>query len=594
MNSLKYFKEKANEYHVIAAGSLLGTLLAKPKSYPVGMVNLLDLYPLTFDEFLEATDEALYAYYESIHKDQQIEEIFHNRLLEAYNNYLIIGGMPECVASWVKEKDPAKISQIQRELIEIYENDFSKHNGKVNSGRILMVFRSIVSQLAKSNEKFIYGAVRQGGRARDFEEAIEWLVSAGMLNRIYNVSKMEHPLSAFDKLDQFKLFLFDTGLLKHMAGIDNSAILLKADYQFKGPLTENYVLQQLRGQFAVEPRYYYRQIRAISDRLCREHGLSVVVRGESSKAASYVEWLRQSRGQATFRSMLEADLREAIQDANDLGHFFLLMEHKGYEIKHGARLGFRLRGQDRFMVPGRKNPLFTEDGIRTAIQGNLSAIEAGQQPAVLPRTAYRPYTPHPKYKGFLALYVHYLYLLGKIGQRQYPPHMTARLRQEVMKAERYREQFVFLRENNITGPDDMTAFLARTEETLASLTKQRTILNVRKKRRQRLYTALADAEALAPARELYEDGLSGMEAEFTQYLEAVSTLEQCGIPREQLISEKAQVYQQLAELNRQIRQERKKQALCREILERIPQIETELQKTEAREKEVRSDEHRRR
>ena len=183
-------------------------------------------------------------------------ENFHNRLLEAYNYYLIIGGMPECVVSWVNHKDPAAVSRIQRELVEIYENDFSKHNGKVNSGRILMVFRSIVSQLAKSNEKFIYGAVRQGGRARDFEEAIEWLVSAGMLNRIYNVSKMEHPLSAFDKLDQFKLFLFDTGLLKHMAGIDNSAILLKADYQFKGPLTENYVLQQLRGQFEVEPRYY--------------------------------------------------------------------------------------------------------------------------------------------------------------------------------------------------------------------------------------------------------------------------------------------------------------------------------------------------
>ena len=192
LNTLKYFKEKANEYHVIAAGSLLGTLLAQPKSYPVGMVNLLDLYPLYFDEFLEAADPALFAYYESIQKNQTIEEIF----------------------------------------------------------------RSIVSQLAKSNEKFIYGAVRQGGRARDFEEAIEWLVSAGMLNRIYNVSKMEHPLSAFDKLDQFKLFLFDTGLLKHMAGIDNSAILLKADYQFKGPLTENYVLQQLRGQFEVEPRYY--------------------------------------------------------------------------------------------------------------------------------------------------------------------------------------------------------------------------------------------------------------------------------------------------------------------------------------------------
>lgn len=256
LNTLKYFKEKANEYHVIAAGSLLGTLLAQPKSYPVGMVNLLDITPLTFDEFLDATDKSLYAYYQSITKEQQIEKLFHNHLIEAYNNYLIIGGMPECVASWVKHKDPTRVAQIQNELVQIYENDFSKHNGKVNSGRILMVFRSIVTQLAKSNEKFMYGAVREGGRARDFEEAIEWLVSAGMLNRVYNVSKLEHPLSAFEKLDQFKLFVFDTGLLKYMAGIDNSAILLKTDYQFKGPLTENFVLQQLCGQFEVAPHYY--------------------------------------------------------------------------------------------------------------------------------------------------------------------------------------------------------------------------------------------------------------------------------------------------------------------------------------------------
>ena len=256
LNALKYFKEKANDYHVIAAGSLLGTLLAQPKSYPVGMVNLLDITPLTFDEFVDATDESLYLYYQSITKNQQIEQLFHNRLLEAYNNYLIIGGMPECVSSWIQYKDPARISKIQNELIQIYENDFSKHNGKINSGRILMVFRSIVTQLAKSNEKFMYGAVREGGRARDFEEAIEWLVSAGMLNRVYNVSKLEHPLSAFEKLDQFKLFVFDTGLLKHMAGIDNSAILLKTDYQFKGPLTENFVLQQLCGQYEVAPHYY--------------------------------------------------------------------------------------------------------------------------------------------------------------------------------------------------------------------------------------------------------------------------------------------------------------------------------------------------
>ena len=303
LNTLKYFKEKANEYHVIAAGSLLGTLLAQPKSYPVGMVNLLDIYPLTFDEFLEASDERLYAYYCSIQKGQVIEDVFHNRLLEAYNYYLIIGGMPECVSSWITHKDPAKITQIQRELIEVYENDFSKHTGKVNSGRILMVFRSIVSQLAKSNEKFMYGAVREGSRARDFEEAIEWLVSAGMLNRIYNVSKAEHPLAAFDKLDQFKLFMFDTGLLKHMAGIDNSAILLKTDFQFKGPLTENYILQQLRGQFEVDPRYYSDKNSEIDFLI--QHGTEVIPveakGGEDRSAPSFKKYIADHHPEHALR-----------------------------------------------------------------------------------------------------------------------------------------------------------------------------------------------------------------------------------------------------------------------------------------------------
>lgn len=303
LNTLKYFREKANDYHVIAAGSLLGTLLAKPKSYPVGMVNLLDVFPLTFDEFLCAATPALYDYYKSIQKNQQIEDIFHNRLLEAYNYYLIIGGMPECVDSWIRYRDPEKVSRIQRELIEVYENDFSKHNGKVNSGRILMVFRSIVTQLAKPNEKFMYGAVREGGRARDFEEAIEWLVSAGMLNRVYNVSKTEHPLSAFDKLDQFKLFVFDTGLLKHMAGIDNSAILLKTDYQFKGPLTENYCLQQFRGQFEIEPRYYADKNHEIDFVL--QHGTEIipieVKGGEDKSAPSFKKYIADHQPESALR-----------------------------------------------------------------------------------------------------------------------------------------------------------------------------------------------------------------------------------------------------------------------------------------------------
>ena len=339
---------------------------------------------------------------------------------------------------------------------------------------------------------------------------------------------------------------------------------------------------------------YYQQIRATSDRLCREHGLSVIMEGSSGKAVSYIEWLRQSRGQPTFRSMLEADLRTAIQDANDLGHFFLLMEHMGYEISHGNRLGFRLRGQDRFMYPGRKSPLFTEDGIRAAIQSGLEDIEAGRRPAVIYRPPFQPYKKYPKYTGIMALYVHYLYVLGKIEQRQYPPRMTSQLRQEVMKSERYREQFDFLRENDITTQGDMAAFQARTEDALANLMKQRTILNVRKKKRKKLYDALADVAALAPAKQLYEDGLSGMEAEYARYMEAVAVLEQCAIPRGRLSNEKAEIYEQLAQINRDIRAERKKLALCWEIQSRLPQMEHDIDKIEERESEVKHDERRRR
>ena len=337
-------------------------------------------------------------------------------------------------------------------------------------------------------------------------------------------------------------------------------------------------------------RTYYQQVRAISDQLCREQGLSVILEGQPTKAVSYIEWLRQSRGQPTYRSMLDADLREAIEDANDLGHFFLLMEHKGYEIKHGNRLGFRLCGQERYMVPGRRNPLFTEDGIRAAIEGNLDAIAAGTKPAVVYRPAYLPYRRHPKYKGFLALYLHYLYLLGKVQQRQYPPRMTPHLRQEVMKFEQYRAQFAFLREQGIATPEQLTAFQARTEETLATLTKRRTILNVRKKRRRELYSALADEAALAPAKECFEMGLSGMEEELARYQAAREILDRCPIPRERLTEEKATLYQQLAEVNREIRAARKQLSLCKAIRENTPQMERDIREAEERGKDIREKE----
>lgn len=337
---------------------------------------------------------------------------------------------------------------------------------------------------------------------------------------------------------------------------------------------------------------YYKQIRAISDRLCREHGLSVVMQGETSRSLSYIEWLRQSRGQPTFRAMLEADLRRAIEDANDLGHFFLLMEHMGYEIRHGNRLGFRLRGVERFMIPGRKNPLFTEDGIRAAITGNLEQIEAGTRPAVRYRTPYRPYRKHGKYTGIMALYVHYLYLLGKIGKREYPPRMTAELRQAAAQFDRYKEQFAFLRENNLASKAEVESWWERLEQTLKDLTKQRTMLNVQKKKRKEVYEALADAELLAPAYQLYTEGLSGMESEAERYLEAVQVLDACGVSREQLCHEKAVLYDQLAEVNREMRQVRKQMKLCDEILETIPDMKRKIEKIEG--KEVKNHERRRR
>ena len=217
------------------------------------------------------------------------------------------------------------------------------------------------------------------------------------------------------------------------------------------------------------------------------------------------------------------------------------------------------------MYPERKNAAFSEENIERAIAGNLAEIEAGTRPAFLPRPKPQPYRPHPKYKGFLALYYHYCYLLGRIEKRQYPPRMTPHLRQEIMKAEIYKARLKFLQENGIATADDLTACMQQAENKVTQLAKQRTILNVRKKKRKKLFDALAAEESLAVSKALYEGGLSGMETEYAQYAEAKATLDAYGISRQALTEEKADIYEQLAQLNKQIRAERKKIKLCREI-----------------------------
>ena len=339
------------------------------------------------------------------------------------------------------------------------------------------------------------------------------------------------------------------------------------------------------------PKNYFQQIRSVSDRLCREYGLSVIMRGETSKAVSYVEWLREHKGQPTYRGMLKADMDMAIEDANDLGHFFMLMEHMGYEIKHGKHLAFRLRGQENFIRPGREDARYTEDGIRAAIAGNLEAIEQGIKPVLVSRKPYTPFRVPGKLKGFLALYVHYLYLLGKIGKRQYPPRMTPHLKRELLKFERYKEQFQFLRVNGIETVEQLEAFKTGAEERLAALTKRQTILNVQKMKRKELFDALAAAEALLPAKELYASGVTGIEDEFARYMDAAGFLEKSGIPRERLVKEKAELYAAIADINREIRVEQKKIGLCDEIASNAPSIERDLESTKQQVREIKRTEH---
>ena len=247
LNTLKYFKEKSNEYHVIAAGSLLGTLLAKPKSYPVGMVNLLDIYPLNFEEFLEATDPALYAYYDSIQKEQQIEEIFHNRLLEAYNNYLVIGGMPECVMQFAETKDYILVRHTQDTILASYLNDMSKYNNLNEIKKTRLAYDNITVQLSKKNTRFQYKLIKKGGRASEFENAIEWLCLSGIVSQVYKVEQIEKPLENYRDIDAFKIYVSDLGLLCAKKDLAANDILYMVEEinDFKGGMAENYVNVQL-------------------------------------------------------------------------------------------------------------------------------------------------------------------------------------------------------------------------------------------------------------------------------------------------------------------------------------------------------------
>lgn len=246
LKALKYFCEQAPQYHIMAAGSLLGIALHEGTSFPVGKVDFLDLYPMTFREFLLACGQERFVQLMEQH-DYAMMGNFRTELIDYLKYYYYVGGMPEAVQEYVQEKDFRAVREVQNKLLTAYENDLSKHAPAEMVTKIRMLWNSIPTQLAKENKKFVYGLVREGARAREYEVAITWLMDVGLVYKVERVKKPDFPLRAYQDFSAFKLFVLDVGLLGAMSRL-NAKVILEGDRmfeEFKGALTEQYVLQQL-------------------------------------------------------------------------------------------------------------------------------------------------------------------------------------------------------------------------------------------------------------------------------------------------------------------------------------------------------------
>jgi len=248
LNSLKYFCENTPEQHIIAAGSLLGVKLAHVKGFPVGKVQFLTLYALSFLEFLEALKETrLKSFIEEQRSIEPLPPNLHEKLLMYFKEYLFVGGMPEAVAEYIDSQNVTKVREIQTDILNAYSLDFAKHAPKEHIMRINQVWDSIPNQLAKENKKFIYSAVREGGRAKEFEVALQWLMEAGLIHKVPLISTPKIPLLAYADINIFKIYLVDVGLLGAMSHLSAKALLHENELfqEFRGAIAENYVAQEL-------------------------------------------------------------------------------------------------------------------------------------------------------------------------------------------------------------------------------------------------------------------------------------------------------------------------------------------------------------
>lgn len=273
LNSLKYFCEEAPEYHILAGGSLLGVSLSRGDSFPVGKVDFLRMYPVTFREFLRADTPQMYEYLESLTEIAPLPEIAMGSIGEAYRRYQVCGGMPAAVAAMLEKRGIQEIEDIQKSILTAYSLDFAKHAPGKDIPRIAAIWNSIPSQLAKENRKFIYKLVKTGARAREYEDALLWLEHAGMIYRIFCSSKPGLPLRAYDDLSAFKIYLCDGGLLRVMAQLPVEVLWTENPLytEFKGAMAENMVLLSLAANFDVTPRYWTSEATAEVDFLLQDN-----------------------------------------------------------------------------------------------------------------------------------------------------------------------------------------------------------------------------------------------------------------------------------------------------------------------------------
>jgi len=259
LTSLKYFSENAPEYAICCAGSLLGIALHKGTSFPVGKVDFLNLQPLTFEEFLTASNEKGIIDFIKESKITAIPDAFSEKLIDYLKQYFIIGGMPSAVSTWLESGDYSFVEENQRAILNAYEQDFSKYAQPNIVPKIRYLWNSIPSQLAKENKKFIYGLVREGARAREYEEALLWLTDSGLVRRVGRLAKPSIPLKAYEDLKSFKLYHLDIGLLRVMSELSPKAIInvIKIFEEFKGALTEQYILQELSSFENIRSIYYW-------------------------------------------------------------------------------------------------------------------------------------------------------------------------------------------------------------------------------------------------------------------------------------------------------------------------------------------------